>query len=540
MSFRRKIIFISIVIGLIPVVVLGMYSYQQTKKLLIDREITALRESLSQETRNIEHKILTYTNALNYIAWNISIQAALEKKYTNNYDMYIAYRDTIDNPILVTRTLNTSIESITIFTDATLNPHGNIVRPLSDISQLSWYKPTIGSPFLVINEEQVLLIGKLFSKTTENIIVLFVNHNDLFSELNHIFDNEYGVAIFNEDKKIYEFGEFNSFEEYSRNDEKYVTGTVEINNTGWHALIYRPISAISKPVTDISFAILLVILEIIAVILPISFILARIITTPLESLAKNMKLVEEGEFTIAVKYSSQNEIGKVITTFEKMVERLKYMIEEVLKSKIQKQEYEMKALQAQINPHFLYNTLSMINNRAIITGQDDISQVAQHLSNFYRTTLNKGKSLITVEEELQNTISYAKLQQLMHSDSFDIIYDIDESAYQYLMPNLLLQPLVENAYIHGISHKEIAGRAFIKISCHIEYQTLIFEVSDNGKGMTSCDEILSLESSGYGVKNINSRVHLLYGEEYGLKYISQENVGTTATLTIPFNKRTTP
>ncbi len=105
-----------------------------------------------------------------------------------------------------------------------------------------------------------------------------------------------------------------------------------------------------------------------------------------------------------------------------MTKKLRHLIDEVLKSKIKQQEYEMKALQAQINPHFLYNSLSMINNKAILSGQESISQMARLLSTFYRTTLNKGNHLITVKDELDNTLAYAKIQQLLHSDSFDIIY----------------------------------------------------------------------------------------------------------------------
>jgi two-component system sensor histidine kinase YesM len=247
-----------------------------------------------------------------------------------------------------------------------------------------------------------------------------------------------------------------------------------------------------------------------------------------------MRLIEQGDLSITIKQTSSDEIGHLIQAFGHMMERLKHLINEVLKSRITQQEYEMKALQAQINPHFLYNSLSLINGKAIIAGQDDISQMARLLSTFYRTTLNKGKNLISVRDELENTRSYAEIQRMMHSNSFDIVYDIDESVYSFSMPNLLLQPLVENSILHGIDHKETSDRGVLTIFCRRNDQMLIFKVLDNGCGMSAeqCENILTSESSGYGIQNVHHRVQLYYGTEYGLRYTSTKGVGTCATLTL--------
>ena len=184
----------------------------------------------------------------------------------------------------------------------------------------------------------------------------------------------------------------------------------------------------------------------------------------------------------------------------------------------------MKALQAQINPHFLYNSLSLINWKAIMAGQEEISQMAQLLSTFYRTTLNKGKNITTVKGEWDNTCSYVQIQNLMHSGKMRVETRIDPEMLEYEMLNLLLQPLVENSIYHGIREKE---------------GELIFTVEDNGCGMEEnvLKNILAADVGGYGVQNVQHRIQLYYGPEYGLSYESKINEGTRALLRIPARKR---
>ena len=248
-----------------------------------------------------------------------------------------------------------------------------------------------------------------------------------------------------------------------------------------------------------------------------------------------MEQIESGDLSVTVKTTATDEIGSLIQKFGNMVHKLQDMINEVYKSKIAKQEYEMKALQSQINPHFFYNSLSLINSKAIIAEQEDISEMAQLLSTFYRTTLNRGKDTISVIDELENTTSYIQIQQMMHSNSFDVHYDIEEEILKYTMLNLLLQPLVENAINHGIDHKETPGRGILTLIGKEVNNDLIFKVSDNGCGIDkqTMETLLTSETQGYGVQNVHLRIQLAYGPEYGLIYESSVTKGTTVTLTIP-------
>ena len=194
----------------------------------------------------------------------------------------------------------------------------------------------------------------------------------------------------------------------------------------------------------------------------------------------------------------------------------------------------MRALQAQSNPHFLYNSLSIINWKALEADQEDISRITLSLSTFYRTALNKGKNILLVRDEIANIKAYLDIQLTMHDDSFDVIYDIDDSILKYETLNLILQPILENAIHHGIDLKQ-DGRGEIRISGKEDDKDIRFAVSDNGVGMTQeqAELILTADSKGYGVRNVNERIKLYYGAEYAVCIDSEVGRGTTVTIHFP-------
>ena len=176
----------------------------------------------------------------------------------------------------------------------------------------------------------------------------------------------------------------------------------------------------------------------------------------------------------------------------------------------------------------------MINWKALEAEQEDISQITLSLSTFYRTALNKGKNILLVKDEIANIKSYLDIQLAMHDNSFDVVYDIDESILKYETLNLILQPLLENAIGHGIDVKT-DGRGEIRIEGKENGDFLDFTVSDNGVGMTKTQAalILSKSSNGYGVSNVNERIKLYYGEEYAVKIESAPGTGTKVMLHFP-------
>ena len=241
---------------------------------------------------------------------------------------------------------------------------------------------------------------------------------------------------------------------------------------------------------------------------------------------------------VTITSESHDEVGDLIRSFQKMLDKINALINEVYTGKLAQKEAEMRALQAQINPHFLYNSLSLINWGAIRADAPDISEMAQLLSTFYRTTLNKGKQLTSVADELKNTRSYIDIQRIMHSGQFEAIYQIEEGLGEYLMLNLLLQPLVENAIVHGLDQRPDGG-GILRITAAHKKDTIVFMVEDNGVGIDpqALPNLLTQDSGGYGIKNVHERIQLYYGKEFGLTLESKLSVGTRATLTIPARRK---
>lgn len=548
LKFQKKIIGINVIISLIPISLLGLFSYTRVRSLLIEREKTALQETLQREVMQLDYKIDSYLSTMNLITWNENIRLALSQEYDSNFDMYLTYRDTIDPLFLTIRSLNTDITAITIYTDTSIHPHGNILRPLTDAQDKIWFEQACKttSPFFSLSQDgqtMYLLCQMHYNYVPyTSIICMDIDWQSAMLPAENLFNDNYGFMLTDSTGKVmYQYTNFT--EKYSASEilpevlldngfSDYIAETDPLSNFGWNAFLYRPARFISAAAINITYVVLAIVLLCVALIFLTSTLLSRIIVSPIEALSSCMEQVEQGNYKIAISSNSTDEVGHLISSFKQMVDTLNNLVNEVLLSKIRQQKYELEILQSQINPHFLYNSLSLINSKAIIAGQNDISQMARLLSTFYRTMLNKGQQITTIASEMENTKSYISIQQMMHSHSFDVVYDIDESVLEYPIPNLLIQPLAENAILHGLDQRELPSRAILSISCYQEDEDIVFKIMDNGCGMSDeeCRQILTKDSKGYGVKNVHQRIQLYYGEEYGLTYHSTKGMGTYVLL----------
>ncbi|MCL6457281.1 MAG: sensor histidine kinase [Gorillibacterium sp.] len=225
-----------------------------------------------------------------------------------------------------------------------------------------------------------------------------------------------------------------------------------------------------------------------------------------------------------------------------LIIRVRTLVEETYKAQIHEREAQLQALQAQINPHFLYNTLDTINWIAIGKGATDISQMIDNLAKYFRLSLNKGKGIVSVEDELRLAEVYLEIQQSRFLETFDFQLEIQPKLEAYQMPKLILQPIVENALLHGI-RKAKDRRGLIVISAREDKGDLIFTVSDNGIGMeeslmrqllkeapSESNNSRSGSGSSYGLFNVNERIKLYAGEHYGIDITSRLGAGTTVTV----------
>ena len=262
----------------------------------------------------------------------------------------------------------------------------------------------------------------------------------------------------------------------------------------------------------------------------------RYILHPLEVLlVKAFGEIEKSNLSYRIPLTNKDGVfSDLYRKFNYMAERIDSLVSKELKQQILVNKANFKHLQAQINPHFLYNCLSLINNKALMNNQPEISQMSQLLSVFYRTTLNKGKSETLLQNEIKNVTSYIDIQRLLHDNIFDVMYQIDPNLPEIEVPNLLLQPLVENSIIHGIlPNKTKRGQLFVTVT-NVMGQ-IYFTIMDNGVGIPQekLSTLLTTDSSGYGLKNVHDRLILAYGEGSGLTINSIPGQSTMITFKVP-------
>lgn len=273
----------------------------------------------------------------------------------------------------------------------------------------------------------------------------------------------------------------------------------------------------------------------IALIALLSLLLSGNFARRIEFLIQQMKRVSTGDLLIEPAAGEEDEIGQLGRVFEQMVSKLERLIHDVYESRIAQRESELKALQAQINPHFLYNCLDNMNWYALMRGDEHSSYIITQLSDFYRTSLNRGRNTITVADELKNAVAYMNLQLELHDDRFTFEKAIDEGIEEYVTINLMLQPILENAVKHGVDKvRDKAVPRRITLSARKAGDTLCFTIYNTGEqvGEEVLRSVFVEKTKGYGLRNVDERLRLLFGEEYGV-HIGPVPGGTQCTIVIP-------
>ncbi len=274
----------------------------------------------------------------------------------------------------------------------------------------------------------------------------------------------------------------------------------------------------------------------VAVAALLTYVTSKSITRPLLAMKKTVKKMKEGNMDVVFDVESRDEIGALGSEFNKMVNRTKQLMEQIVEDEKKRKEIELAALQSQINPHFLYNTLESISALADLGRGEDIVSLVKQMAAFYRGVLSKGSPIIRVEDELNITRNYLDILKVRYGDRIDSRFDVEPGVLPYRSIKLLLQPLVENAVYHGLRFKR--GKGVIGIQVYSENDHLILKVTDNGIGMQpeKLRAIMrehSAHGSGFGVQSTDERIRLHFGNGYGLQVSSEYGEGTTVTATLP-------
>ncbi|MBC3938777.1 sensor histidine kinase [Anaerotruncus massiliensis (ex Liu et al. 2021)] len=265
-------------------------------------------------------------------------------------------------------------------------------------------------------------------------------------------------------------------------------------------------------------------------------LISTTITNPIKMLENTMHEVEVGNFDVRSEIELNNEIGHLSKTFNVMISRIKDLMEKTVRDEEEKRRSEIRALQAQINPHFLYNTLDTIIWMSAGGKNDEVVEVTSALARLFRTSISKGENLVTLLNEVENIKSYLTIQKMRYEDKLSWRVDVPPELLGLMTPKLILQPIVENAVYHGIKMSQAGGE--IAISARTAGDRLTITIADSGVGMTA-EQLEQLfvprpdTDRGIGVINVNNRIRLCFGEEYGLHYFSAPGEGTRVEIWLP-------
>ena len=324
------------------------------------------------------------------------------------------------------------------------------------------------------------------------------------------------------------------------NGTRQTVVTKTVGYTGWKLVGVIKGTGISLNMLKTRLFIVFVILLIIFIVIIINSYISFRVTNPIRELEKSVKALEEGNLDADIYMGGSYEVQHLGKSVQDMKFRIKGLMQDIVNEHEEKRKSEFDSLQAQINPHFLYNTLDIIVWQIENEKQSEAVHTVTALARFFRLSLGKGKNIVTVRDEIEHVKNYLMIQHMRFKNKFDYEFDIAEDVLELPSLKLMLQPLVENAIYHGMEFMD--GDGMIMVKAWREEDELYLSVADNGLGMTEdkVEMILTGKStsgngrgSGIGVKNVNERIKLYFGEAYGLTIDSEPDEGTTVIIHLP-------
>ena len=556
-GLNKKLALVYILAGFLPVLAIIIINFLLTKDSYKKEEITNFENYVELAINNLDTRLGLYNNVSEYVSNSVTIKNVVFSDYEDETSMNYKFNALVV-PIMESMLyMHDEIVKLTIYVDGKVGQSNDYLGTIEEVKYEKWFsgvtKDNEPHWYVDAQSDRVILSRKFEENGKYAVMCMELSYKYVVEPFNKKLIEDYGLFITdrvnNEFFSYYSFGNDNKdyempFEEilhlYIYKDNRYRIFVKDSQYTDWKVWLYKPEELFATSINQITkLTIWGIVLCMLTTFLCVRFT-GFVVVKRINKLKDAVALIEKEDFSVELSSTSKDEIGELTNSFSRMEKKLNHLINEVYKSKIHEKEYEMKALQAQINPHFLYNTLSLINWKAIEAKQMDISKVTLALSTFYRTSLNKGNNITTLAGEIENMRSYLSIQLMLHDGDFDVEEDIDESILKYHTLNLVLQPLIENAIDHGIDVMPEDQRGKITIKGKDLGNIIELSVIDNGIGMTQeqAEKILTSESKGYGVRNVNERIKLYYGNQYPLIIRSRESKGTEVIITIPKENQT--
>ena len=572
-----------ICISIIPLVIITTLLNGQMVRVIEDELLKSHEYIMNEYVSKLNYKVDIYTTLLNNITSNREISDLLANRgnleYPELYDKAMGISKEVSNQIGARRT--DEINNITIYS---LNEENQIYVPgisnVFTIKNTSWYKELMvsGNPKEYLSRNVVGMNGNIISFIKPIIntddgyygerlgfVKLDINANEFFSpifttdaksldrvyivdrygkDIYHSTNNNLDIALNFIAKDSYGNSE-KSIEYMEFKNEKIILAYDETADKNFRIVHSFDYSTVKKTIDGVKSTIGYYVVLLIIIVLIFVLLFSQKLSSRVNLLLRKMDKVQQGDIEITEYISGNDEIATVDHHFNIMVHKLQKLINQNYIQNIEKKEAELNSLQLQINPHFLYNTLETISSLAAVKGCFEICEISQRLGEMFRYNINVGKGeFIYLEKEIKHIENYVYIQKIRFNNKFEVFFDIEDEFKKCRVLKFILQPVIENAILHGINNKN--GHGCIEVSAQRIENKLSIIINDDGIGIeeeklnTLNNHINNLNNNkvesykqSIGMKNVNMRIKLTYGDEYGVLVTSKVNEGTKVTITLP-------
>ncbi len=583
-SINQRLLISYILVIVIPITAISVIIYNYTTDYLEERVTESVLATSAQITENLDTFFTNMAKITEMPYYDKELNNILDRRYSvnnemNEYQKVEDYNQITQNFFSKLFLLNKSIETLylTSFVNDRVYYKGyraEYSREESDLKNEQWFRNIVskGGKEVIIgihdefpsvpNTSQVITIGRLIVKpfTNEKQGVFLINIKPekleelyketrltpgtrqlIIDENNRIvyskLENEIGTQIDPDIIKII--------------NSKGTNNEVTINNTPvfiisdtsrysfWKVINIIPRNELFSDAEAIREGILLIGIALVLLSVLVSFVIAGSITKPIVKLNNQMKLVEQGDFSVNIEGQRNDEVGQLSKTFNKMILQINELIQRIKIDGENKRISELQALQSQINPHFMYNTLNVIKWMAQMQAADNITQAVDSLIYLLNFSAKTTAEFIPISEELEFVKNYISIMRLRYYNKFEVIYEIEDSVYKYKTLKFILQPFIENAIFHGFDKRKSGYHLSIK--AFLKNGSVCFIINDDGSGIAAQDipKILNKDIQGekgfnsIGISNVVGRIKLHFGQQYKVDITSRPEVGTSIFINIP-------
>jgi len=569
-SLQHKILIFTLILVLIPLLVVGILSYVKSSEIIRQKVSVSDLNTVTQIGQNLEFMFDYFNDTYLFMMQSNEVRHFLKMRTDIDPAIYNEQKSITEQLLTNLPNMKTFVHSIQLegMNGNRLNVRGSVRLIKSErIAEILKNK---GKPLWYLNEVELSdgTLKKVISyereiKDINNISsalgVLQMNMD--LEAVNRLLESRLsgdidGFYLVNEDNAIVAstnskhenqtisdliggplaMGDLKGYLELKINRTPYLVTYDKIDPLEWHVLHIVPTRELLKENQIIPRIIIVTILITFFVCAGMAYLFSRQIILPIRKLSGLMSQVEGENFKAHITVSGNDEITQLGMSFNKMLMRLQELISEVYTAQINKKEAELKAFQAQINPHFLYNTLDTIYWMSRMEKAYETSELVQALSKLFRLSLNSGREITTVRDEVEHLRHYVVIQQKRYEDMIDFQISVEEETLDVHTVKLVLQPFVENAIVHGIEKKGDSGT--IRVEIKRESDDLVFYIYDSGDGVNLEDIGRLLEqygenNKGFAVKNINDRIQLYFGTQYGIEFMNRPD-GTVVKVVQPW------